>query len=79
MIDDINSAVRWTKKNATLYQGDPEKIILAGQSAGGLGYKLNMYRHMLVDTYRCMSVIRDVCVIISVFVFLYSLTSQTTG
>lgn len=34
MVTDVIAAVSWTSKNAHLYGGDPQKIILAGQSAG---------------------------------------------
>jgi acetyl esterase/lipase len=33
--DDLQTAVRWVKKHATEYQGDPEHIALIGYSAGG--------------------------------------------
>lgn len=34
MVSDIVAAVRWTHKNAREYGGNPEKMVLAGQSAG---------------------------------------------
>jgi Carboxylesterase family len=34
MVTDVIAAVSWTSKNAESYGGDPEKIVLAGQSAG---------------------------------------------
>jgi acetyl esterase/lipase len=34
MVTDVIAAVSWTSKNADSYGGDPEKIVLAGQSAG---------------------------------------------
>lgn len=34
MVSDIVAAVRWTHKNARQYGGNPEKMVLAGQSAG---------------------------------------------
>ena len=34
MISDIVAAVSWTSKNARRYGGNPDKIVLAGQSAG---------------------------------------------
>ncbi len=34
-IEDIYSALVWTRKNAILFGGDPDKIIMAGDSAGG--------------------------------------------
>lgn len=33
---DIITAVEWVKKNAKLFGGDPEKVMLVGNSAGGL-------------------------------------------
>jgi hypothetical protein len=32
--DDLVAAIRWTKANISQYGGDPEKIVLSGQSAG---------------------------------------------
>lgn len=32
---DAAYALRWTRKNITEYQGDPEKVFLSGHSAGG--------------------------------------------
>ena len=34
MVSDIVAAVRWTHENARQYGGNPEKMVLAGQSAG---------------------------------------------
>eukprot|EP00638_Chattonella_subsalsa_P001801 CAMPEP_0117763054 /NCGR_PEP_ID=MMETSP0947-20121206/18369_1 /TAXON_ID=44440 /ORGANISM="Chattonella subsalsa, Strain CCMP2191" /LENGTH=508 /DNA_ID=CAMNT_0005584607 /DNA_START=204 /DNA_END=1730 /DNA_ORIENTATION=- len=34
MVDDVTSAIDWTLKNIDRYGGDPEKVYLAGQSAG---------------------------------------------
>jgi acetyl esterase/lipase len=34
MVSDVVAAVRWTHKNARQYGGNPEKMVLAGQSAG---------------------------------------------
>jgi hypothetical protein len=34
MVTDVIAAVSWTSNNAESYGGDPEKIVLAGQSAG---------------------------------------------
>jgi alpha/beta superfamily hydrolase len=34
MVHDVNAAIRWTSTNADKYKGDPNKIVLAGQSAG---------------------------------------------
>jgi pectinesterase len=33
--DDVQTAVRWVKKHATEFKGDPERIALMGYSAGG--------------------------------------------
>jgi triacylglycerol lipase len=32
--EDVAAVIRWTKANATRYGGDPNRIVLAGQSAG---------------------------------------------
>ena len=34
-IHDIKSAIRWVRKNAVKYNLDPDKIVVAGHSAGG--------------------------------------------
>jgi len=34
-IDDVETAIRWVKKHATEYKGDPDRIALLGYSAGG--------------------------------------------
>jgi acetyl esterase/lipase len=34
-IDDVEQAVRWVKKHAAEYKGDPQRIALIGESAGG--------------------------------------------
>ena len=34
MVSDIIAAVRWTTENVERFNGDPDKIVLAGQSAG---------------------------------------------
>src|SRR3954453_6059396 len=33
--EDIDTAIKWVKANASTYKGDPAKIVLAGESAGG--------------------------------------------
>src|SRR3954453_17501026 len=33
--EDIDAAIKWVKVNASTYKGDPAKIVLAGESAGG--------------------------------------------
>src|SRR3954451_7543820 len=33
--EDIDAAIKWVKANASTYKVDPEKIVLAGESAGG--------------------------------------------
>ena len=33
--EDIDTAIKWVKANATTYKVDPNKIVLAGESAGG--------------------------------------------
>ena len=33
--DDVQSAIRWVKENATTYRVDPKRIALVGYSAGG--------------------------------------------
>ena len=35
VIDDAAAAVAWTLKNASLYGGDPAKVVVSGHSAGG--------------------------------------------
>jgi len=35
MVDDVESAVQWTKNNIAQYGGDPSNIVVVGQSAGG--------------------------------------------
>ena len=34
-VEDIQAAIRWTRKNAAQYNIDPDKIVIAGHSAGG--------------------------------------------
>ncbi len=34
-IEDVNTAIRWVKKHAAEYKGDPDRIALLGYSAGG--------------------------------------------
>ena len=34
-IEDVEEAIRWVKKHATEYKGDPQRIALIGESAGG--------------------------------------------
>ena len=34
-IDDVETAIRWVKKHASEYKGDPDRIALLGYSAGG--------------------------------------------
>lgn len=41
MVADIVAAVSWTSKNARQYGGNPEKIVLAGQSAGSCFFLAN--------------------------------------
>src|SRR5205807_6422804 len=35
MVEDIETAIRWVKKHAMEYHLDPQRIALAGESAGG--------------------------------------------
>lgn len=35
MVEDVELSVDWTLKNIAAYGGDPSKVVLAGQSAGG--------------------------------------------
>ncbi len=35
-MEDLDSAIRWVKSNAAKYKVDPAKIVLIGESAGGL-------------------------------------------
>src|SRR5579864_5144396 len=35
-IEDLYTAIRWVKKNAAQYHVDPSKIVIIGESAGGL-------------------------------------------
>jgi len=35
MVEDVEQSIQWTFKNISAYGGDPEKVVLAGQSAGG--------------------------------------------
>jgi acetyl esterase/lipase len=35
MLDDVAAAVRWTREHIAVHGGDPERIVLAGHSAGG--------------------------------------------
>jgi acetyl esterase/lipase len=34
-LDDVRAAVQWTSSNIARYGGDPQKLVLAGYSAGG--------------------------------------------
>ncbi|MGA2062273.1 MAG: alpha/beta hydrolase [Thermoguttaceae bacterium] len=34
-IEDVEQAIRWVKKHAAQYKGDPQQIALIGESAGG--------------------------------------------
>ncbi|MFA7005046.1 MAG: alpha/beta hydrolase, partial [Verrucomicrobiia bacterium] len=34
-VEDVESAIRWVKANATKYKADPKRIALIGESAGG--------------------------------------------
>jgi arylformamidase len=46
--EDLASVVRWLKANVTQYGGDPEKIVLSGQSAGAAhvaGYVAHRSHH----------------------------------
>ena len=43
MISDVKAAVKWSSNNVIKYGGDPEKIVLAGQSAGTDVEKYNDY------------------------------------
>ncbi len=44
--DDVQTAIRWVKANATKYKGDPSRIVLIGYSAGG---QLATYAATVVD------------------------------
>ncbi|WP_157884372.1 alpha/beta hydrolase [Paraglaciecola hydrolytica] len=44
--DDVQTAIRWVKKNAAHYKGDSSRIALIGYSAGG---QLATYAAMVVD------------------------------
>jgi acetyl esterase/lipase len=35
MVDDVAAALRWTRDHIAVHGGDPERIVLAGHSAGG--------------------------------------------
>lgn len=35
MVDDVKQSLQWTFKNISDYGGDPENVVVAGQSAGG--------------------------------------------
>ncbi len=39
-VEDVETAIRWVKGNASEYRFDPERIVLIGESAGG--YLVNM-------------------------------------
>ena len=43
MISDIIAAVKWASINVSKHGGDPEKIILAGQSAGSVARQFHIY------------------------------------
>ena len=43
MISDIIAAVKWVSINVSKHGGDPEKIILAGQSAGSVARQFQIY------------------------------------
>ena len=45
MISDITAAVKWVSNNALKHGGDPEKIVLAGQSAGLVVHDCEEYIH----------------------------------
>jgi acetyl esterase/lipase len=34
-LDDVAQALRWTQQNIAVYDGDPDRIVLGGHSAGG--------------------------------------------
>lgn len=44
--NDVQTAIRWVKANATKYKGDPSRIVLIGYSAGG---QLATYAATVVD------------------------------
>ncbi len=44
--DDVQTAIRWVKANASNYKGDPSRIVLIGYSAGG---QLATYAATVVD------------------------------
>lgn len=45
-LNDVQTAIRWVKANATKYKGDPSRIALIGYSAGG---HLASFAAMVVD------------------------------
>jgi carboxylesterase type B len=42
---DVNAAVQWVYKNIAAFGGDPERIILYGQSAGAMTTDAYCYMH----------------------------------
>lgn len=50
MVTDVIAAVNWTSKNAEAYGGDPEKIVLAGQSAGN-SCKISCLQNIMLGIY----------------------------
>jgi carboxylesterase type B len=42
---DVNAAIRWVYKNIAAFGGDPECIILFGQSAGAVTTDAYSYMH----------------------------------
>lgn len=50
MLDDVGLAMRWVVRNAARFGGDPNKIILLGQSAGA--HLATLYTFRAVETLR---------------------------
>lgn len=53
MLDDVSGAIAWTKKNIQKYGGDPDRVYLAGQSAGAHLGAMALLQQLMTENAVC--------------------------
>ncbi len=70
MLEDCNTGISWVMRHISSRGGDPHRLYIVGQSAGGqLGAltliaqaRLALFLHMVFMSWSCLNPMEDVCV-----------------